>query len=512
MSSIEEKDLAFRFINEIEESMDSMSIKSENSLSEKERTKKGHVNVELIEYSIISKHFGENDKIQLIFLPTPESIEKLMNSKIVRDLIQYNINKYKSYFKASADEEENENDNDTSVSVSAAEEKLYLDLDKVPYINNITMLSIVLVFLGGINSQNDIYSIFPNETPQNPNENCFVDKTYNYLYYIYHSVEFLRHQQISFPFSDLNFLFKSLDEIGFHIQTNNKNILYRSIKDNFMSLLDNKILVVIAPSNNFWIKSESNIINGVNYDKKLNNCTNIFYNKLFIKKFLTKIAKHPRCNLCLISSMIYKNLKAAIDGLDVQFSEYLPKKYAIVSQEDHDVIGQNNKKEMPLFYRNMEKIIKHLKQVEKWDYFDEKNIVILEGDKNKISESTESNTICSYLFSEEFLSYDLKRKYEVEKEGNRLINYVVDLLENCPNDVRDYISHNSIVNYFSEDKNTKNNTHAGNNNASNTKNNTENNTEGNNESNNENNTKYNAEDNNENNTENNTENNAQDTN
>ena len=88
----------------------------------------------------------------------------------------------------------------------------------------------------------------------------------------------------------------------------------------------------------------------------------------------------------------------------------------------------------------------------KWDYFDEKNIIILEGDKNKISESTESNTICSYLFSEEFLSYDLKRKYEVEKEGNRLINYVVDLLENCPNDVRDYIAHNSIVNYFNEDK------------------------------------------------------------
>jgi len=512
MSSIEERE--FRFINEIEESMDSMSIKSENSLSEKER-RKGHVNVELIEYSIISKHFGENDKIQLIFLPTPESVEKLMNSRIVRDLIQYNINKYRSYFKVSADEEENENDNDTSVSVSATEEKLFLDLDKVPYINNITMLSIVLVFLGGINSQNDIYSIFPNETPQNPNENCFADKAYNYLYYIYHSVEFLRHQQISFPFSDLNFLFKSLNEIGFTIQTNNKNILYRSIKDNFMSLLDNKILVVIAPSNNFWLKSENNIINGINYDKKLNNCCNIFYNKLFIKKFLIKIAKHPRCNLCLISSMIYKNLKAAIDGLDVQFSEYLPKKYGIVSQEDHDVIGQNNKKEIPLFYRNMDKIIKHLKQVEKWDYFDEKNIIILEGDKNKISESTESNTICSYLFSEEFLSYDLKRKYEVEKEGDRLINYVVDLLENCPNDVRDYIAHNSIVNYHNEDKNSKHNTNAENNteaNNENTESNTENNTKGNNESNNGNNTDNNTENNAEGNKESNAENNTQVTN
>ena len=263
-----------------------------------------------------------------------------------------------------------------------------------------------------------------------------------------------------------------------------------------MSLLDNKILVVIAPSNNFWLKSENNIINGVNYDKKLNNCCNIFYNKLFIKKFLTKIAKHPRCNLCLMSSMIYKNLKAAIDGLEVQFSEYLPKKFAIVSQEDHDVIGQNNKKEIPLFYRNMDKIIKHLKQVEKWDYFDEKNIIILEGDKNKISESTESNTICSYLFSEEFLSYDLKRKYEVEKEGNRLINYVVDLLENCPNDVRDYIAHNSIVNYFNEDKNSKGHTNAENQNESNNLSNTKINTDNNNEINNEINTESNKESNN----------------
>ena len=123
------------------------------------------------------------------------------------------------------------------------------------------------------------------------------------------------------------------------------------------------ILVIIAPSNNFWLKSEKSIINGVNYDKKLNNYCNIFYNKKFIKKFLIKIGKHPRCNLCLMSSMTYKNLKAAIDGLDVQFNELLPKKYAIISQNEHDIIIPNNKKEMPIFFRNIIKIIQHLKQV-----------------------------------------------------------------------------------------------------------------------------------------------------
>jgi hypothetical protein len=424
MTSVEER--------EIEDSTDSISIS--------ERSKKNKVRVDLIEYSVISKFFeDENENSQLIYLPTPESIEELINSKLVQDFISYDINKYKSLF--GKVEEENEEDEDLS-----SEEKYCLDLNKIISIQDITMLSVVLVFLGGINSQNDIYTIFPNETPQNPDEECYIDKAPNYLYYAYNCVEYLRHQQISFPFSDLNLLFKSLEDIGFHISINNKNILYRCIKDSFMSLLDNKILVVLAPSNNFWVKSEKTIINGVNYDTKLNNYCNIFYNKRLIKKFLTKICKHPRSNLCLMSSMTLKNLKAAIDGLDVQFNDYLPKKYAIISQNDHDIINPSNSKDMPLFFRNMEKIIQNLKQVEKWDYFDEKNIIILEGDKNKISESTESNTILSCLFSEEYLESENKKKYNIEKEADKIINYVINLLENCPNDVRDYISHNPINN------------------------------------------------------------------
>ena len=138
------------------------------SISESERVKKGKIDVELIEYAIISKYFDEeNDNVQLIFLPTPEAIQKLINSKLIQDLIKYDINKYKLLFKYPTKEENNDEE-------SFSEEKIYLDLDKISKIQDITMLSIILVFLGGINSQNDIYSIFPNETPQNPDEDCLL--------------------------------------------------------------------------------------------------------------------------------------------------------------------------------------------------------------------------------------------------------------------------------------------------------------------------------------------------
>ena len=435
MISNEDKELEESSVSverDIEESLDSIS------LEDKDKPKKHKVNVELIEYTIISKYFDdENDNTQLIYLPKPESIQNLINSKLAKNLINYNITKYKSLFKNSLEGDEEVNEYNSLI-----EEKLILDLDKIHSIQDITMLSIILVFLGGINSQNDIYSIFPNETPQNPEEECFIDKSSNYLNYVYNFIIYLRRQQIAFPFSDLNLLFKSLEEIGFNIPIDDKNILYRSIKETFMSFLDNRILVTIAPSNNFWVKSEKTVLNCITYDKQLNNYCNIFYNKRFIKKFLSKIGRHPRCNLCLMSSMNMKNLKAAIEGLEVQFYQLLPKKYAMISQNDHDIINPINKKDLPLFFRNMEKIIHSLKQKEKWDFFDEKNILILEGDKNKIGESTESNTILTGMFDEKYLESDNKTKYEIEKEGDKIIDYVFNLLENCPNDVRDYIAHN----------------------------------------------------------------------
>ena len=421
---------------DIEESFSNISI------SEKDKSRTTKVDVDLFEYTVISKYFGEEiENNQLIYLPTPESLQKLTNFILLKDLVKFDINKYKSLF-IDQSQAKSVDENEEKELESSFEQKIVLDLDKIPSIQEISMVSIVLVFLGGINSQNDIYIIFPNDMPQNPDEKCYIDYCSNYAHYIFNTVLYLKKQQINFPYSDMNLLFKSLEEMGITIIQENKSVLYRNIKDAFMSLSDNKILIILAPSNNFWVKSEKNSLNGINYDKKLNNYCNIFYNKNFIKKFLTLVANHPRCNLCLMSSMTHKNLKAAIDGLDVQFNKFLPKKFSMISQGDHDVIKPVNKKEMPLFFRNMERIINHVKQKDKWEYFDEKNILILEGDKNKITEGTMPNTLLSNLFSEEYLKCEKDKKILVEKEGDKMIRYVVTLLENCSVDIREYLAQN----------------------------------------------------------------------
>ena len=421
---------------DLEESMSNLSI------NEKDKSRKSKLEVDLYEYTIISKYFGDDiDNTQLIYLPTPESLFNLTNTNLLQDMVKYDINKCKSFFKRKNNSEpvcENE-ENELS---SSFEEKIILDLDKIQTIQDISMVSIILVFLGGINSKNDIYEIFPNDTPQNPDEACFIDNCVNYAYYIFNIVLYLKRQQITFPLYDLNLLFRSLEEIGIYFKQDRKSVLYRNIKDSFMSLLDNKILIILAPSNNFWVKSDKNVINNINYDKKLNNFCNIFYNKAFIKKFLTSFSKHPRCNIGLMSSMTQKNLKAAIEGLDVQFNKLLPKKYSVICQGDHDIIKPVMKKEMPQFFRNMEKIVNHVKSKDKWDYFDEKNIIILEGDKNKITEGTMGNTLVSNYFSEDYLIGDKIKKEKIEKEGDRMIKYLLNLLENCAIDVREYLSQN----------------------------------------------------------------------
>ena len=108
-------------------------------------------------------------------------------------------------------------------------------------------------------------------------------------------------------------------------------------------------------------------------------------------------------------------------------------------------IDLDKKGVVPKFFRNMELILKHIKTKDKLYCFNKTNVLIIESKDFKIKEekkpeSTKLNSINISVINEELLKKpSLERKRLIEEKGERLINYVYDLLENCPNDVRDYL-------------------------------------------------------------------------
>ena len=408
---------------------------------------KANPDVDLKECKVISQFYEKNDddeKAKIIDLPTPESLEKLCSPQVVKDCVTFDIKKYKSFFEKQ-------------------KEETVLNLDKISSIKNGEVLPYVLIFMGGINTTTDIYNYF-DEAVKNPSEECFVDNSLNYLEYLNSVIDFLKStEKIAIAFSQMELLFKSLDELGINILKDDKNVLYRSIKDSFLSMEKNKILVILAPSNNFWIKSSKHTINEQNYDIKLNNYNNIFYNKKFIKKFLEKIIKHPRCAFGLICSMNYKNLKNCWEGLEKQFSNICPKKVLLFDQKDHEEIRVDPKSK-PEFYRSMNKIIEHLKKEKNMnnknkdkeqeegdnvEYFNEKNIIIVDSDKDKMGE-TKNNSIYVNIFDEDYLNKNEQDKISIDLEGDKAINYLIKLLETCSDDIRVYINKNKITDEYSK--------------------------------------------------------------
>lgn len=413
--------------------------------------------VELNEYKITSRFLDinedDNTRSIEIFLPTPESFQTLCTTHIVKNVVNFDLQKYKSFFSIP-----NQN---------TEKEEMILNLDELTSLNNKIILSFLLTFIGGINSINTIYDIFEGaETELQPKEEIYIDNSENYLQYINSVIDFFKtKEKYNIPFSQMELLLKNLDELGINIPREDKNILYRSIKDSFFFMESNKILIILAPSNNFWIKSGKASINDQNYDIKLNNYSNIFYNKKFIKKFMSKVTKHPRCTFGLICSMTYRNLKNCWDGLEKQFSYVCPKKIIFIDQKDHEQIMLDPNKKKMTFFRDMKKIIEHLKRekekevktkpykyesnyeyeiCENVEYYNEKNIIILESEEDKMRENTKFNSFFMNVFNEKYLEYNEKQKEAIDLEGEKAINYIIDLLENCTDDVRGYLSSNKI--------------------------------------------------------------------
>ena len=374
---------------------------------------------DLKEY-IIRSRISEDKKY---FMPTAENLLELFNLNVIHGQIEYDMEKYKSFFKQENDEN-------------------ILDLTNIQNILNNKILNSILFFLGAINIENDIYEFDDVEEEEDeikdpvPEEDL-IENSENYIQYVQNNIKLLTR---NIAFMDISYTIKALQEIGINILQDNKNTLYRQIKDKVMSLPENKILVLITPSNNFYVKTEKNSINEVNYDFKINNITKLFLNNDFIQKFITKIANHPRCHFGLLSSMIQKNLKTANTGILTMYSTLYPRHYSLIDQRSHDALDLDKKGEIPKFFRNLDLILKHVKTKDKLYCFNKTNVLIIESKDYKISESTKENTINVSVFNEELLRIpNSERKKVLLEKGERLINYVYELLENCPNDVRDYL-------------------------------------------------------------------------
>lgn len=400
--------------------------------------------VELKTYKILSKYLDtekkeENDQNEgnnIEFdLPTPESLQKLCATNIVKDLLNFDLEKYSSYIEGDI-----------------------LNLNKVVSITDINMTKFLLMFLGYINSKNDIYNLF-DESVEIPDEDSFIDYANNYLIYLNLCIDYLKKIKKFFNnITDLDLFLRVLSDIGIEIQKKEENALFTKIKKElFLSNEKNRILILLAPSNNFWIKSEKSQINDINYDKKLNNYSNIFYNKNFIQKFLERIVNNPRCRFGLISSMTYRNLKAcweALEKLDNQINELSPKNIILIDQNLHDQIQQDPKVKKKSFFRNLEKIIEYLKnykgknkdnEQDNTGYFNENNILILESEQDKMLDSTKFNSIRLNVFNEDYLQKDEKGKTATDLEVDKFIQYLIHLLNNCGDDIRTYIKQNPYI-------------------------------------------------------------------
>ena len=304
-----------------------------------------------------------------------------------------------------------------------------VNLENNSYIQNEIILKAVLALLGSINLNND-FTKFTNDFNSNIENNKFLQNSNSLQEHIISNINTIF---TDFNTKDLKLYIKSLEEIGVNIL---KSEIYSSIKNYVMS--NNKLLIIITPSENFWIKSDKDKINKKSFDKKLNNYNNIFYNWSFIRKFYDRVANHPRCLMGYLNSMLLKNLKPCIEFISLEVKNFT--KFIVFDQNCHENKEKDVKKK-PIFVRDLNKIIKTARIS---NGVDETNLIIIESECDKI-ESTKDNSIEFDLFNEDYFYLSEEDKKKKEDKIDHLNDYLVNLLEECDDDIREYISHNKLI-------------------------------------------------------------------
>ena len=104
-------------------------------------------------------------------------------------------------------------------------------------------------------------------------------------------------------------------------------------------------------------------------------------------------------------------------------------------------LKREKEKELKIAYKN------HLKGVDNNEYegddnagcFDNENIIILESEEDKIGEDTKWNSLKMNVFNQQYLEFNEKQQLAIDLQGDKVIDYVFNLLENCTDDIREYL-------------------------------------------------------------------------
>lgn len=363
------------------------------------------------EYAIKSKILQEDLKV---YLPTPECLIHMISRNHRPDQVIVDEKKLKETF---------------------SEDKV-VDLTKIDKIENDAIIKSLILFLGGMNGHYDVLEVVPESVSHLVTEDKFFENSQSFSGYIEKNLRFIFYEM---KVGDIGMFFSVIEMVGIKIEQSKSNILYRIIRDSIMREETNKILIIVAPSNNFWIKSKKEVINETNYHCKLNNIVKLFYKWSFIEKFFDKVVSHPRCYLGFVSSMKSANLETAIKALKCKVDNF-PDDFICFEQTAHQNIQQNRKE--PKFVRSMEKIKSVL--AKKKLFIPEERIIILESEDDKITEDTRFNTVRMNFFSEQYLTYTAEEKEKVDIGEDKLIEYIITLLDNCVDDVRAYLKDNPL--------------------------------------------------------------------
>ena len=314
-----------------------------------------------------------------------------------------------------------------------------IDLTENIFIRDLFMLKSLLSFFGSINKHND-KSKYKDQQNLYSYEIHPIENSLNYTKYLEKNLSLIFDK---FKLKDLQIFTNALKSLsGINLKNSSitgENFLYNRIKTLIMQ--NNKILITIAPSNNFWVKTDRVTIGTVNYDKKINNYNFVFFNTKLIKKFNERIAMHPRCQVGYVNSMLKKNLEGCIDSIQILIPNFQTD-YVVFDQVAHENISQDKSASAkPVFVRSLEKMINISKS--KNFEFNETNIVVLESENDK-AEGIKANMIPMNVFTEEFILSSEEEKREIEKKVEKFLDYLEALLNECDSDVREYLVKNQL--------------------------------------------------------------------